>query len=142
MAVVTKVVLFWTIEKKEAGQWTTKLMSDGCNWAMDSSDKPRSRIQDALRTDRRLQHNRGLPYLGNFDTEAGCQHACEALSNCTQYDWCGVTGGSVWNGKCFGRCDSVWRLSFVPGLSPAGTEGGNAGVGWPVSARRVEPDKR
>jgi hypothetical protein len=88
------------------------------------------------------QHNRGLPYLGNFDTEAGCQHACEALSNCTQYDWCGVTGGSVWNGKCFGRCDSVWRLSFVPGLSPAGTEGGNAGVGWPVSARRVEPDKR
>jgi hypothetical protein len=32
----------------------------------------------------------------------------------------------------------MWRLSFVPGLSPKGTEGGNAGVGCPVAARRVE----
>ena len=31
------------------------------------------------------KHNVGVPYLGDFKTEAGCQGACEALSNCTQY---------------------------------------------------------
>ena len=80
------------------------------------------------------QHNCGLPFLGEFDTKAGCQHACEALANCTQ--WSGVTADSVWNGKCYGRCDSVWRLSFVPGLSPRGLGEGMRGS----AARRVESE--
>lgn len=29
----------------------------------------------------------GVPLLGLFATEAGCKSACEALSNCTQYNW-------------------------------------------------------
>eukprot|EP00935_MAST-01C_sp_MAST-1C-sp1_P000080 g80.t1 len=29
----------------------------------------------------------GLPFLGLFGTADGCQSACEALSNCTQYSW-------------------------------------------------------
>ena len=85
------------------------------------------------------QHNRGLPLLGLFDTEEGCRDACASLSNCTQYDWNGVTPGSPWSRSCFGRCDDVWRLSYIPKLSPAGTLGGTGGENCPVSARRVKP---
>ena len=83
------------------------------------------------------EHNVGIPLLGLFDTEAGCRSACEALTNCSQYEWSGITGKSPWNKHCFGRCDAVWRLSFIPGMSPAGTEGGHDGDFCPVSARRV-----
>jgi hypothetical protein len=75
-------------------------------------------------------HNVGIPLLGIFDAEAGCRAACEALPNCTQYGWNGVTAGSPWSGRCYGRCDAV---------SPAGTEGGTGGEDCPVSARRVKP---
>lgn len=89
-------------------------------------------------------HNVGLPLLGVFDTEAGCRSACEARANCTQYNWCGVTGGgggSVWDKHCYGRCDDVWRVSFVPHMSPAGTMGGEGGEDCPVAARRVKPER-
>lgn len=84
------------------------------------------------------QHNVGIPLLGVFDSESGCRAACESLPNCTQYLWNGVTGTSPWNRHCYARCDQRWRLSFIPGLSPAGTEGGTSGNNCPVSARRVE----
>ena len=84
-------------------------------------------------------HNIGIPLLGVVDTEDECRSACETLSNCTQYQWGGITGSSVWNKHCFGRCDTVWKLSFLPRMSPAGTMGGHDGKNCPVSARRVTP---
>jgi len=73
-----------------------------------------------------------VTYLGSFHDEAGCKAVCEALSNCTQYEWSGFVAGSQkyspWNYMCFGRCDSVWNLVPTP-------HGGVPGV----SARRVNP---
>ena len=100
--------------------------------------------------------NVGIPFLGVFSEEEGCKKACEALSNCTQYEWagrvdnspvsrklqlsslplsahsslpCGTQTYSPWNNHCYGRCDRVWKLHATP----------HGGVS-PVSARRVEPE--
>lgn len=73
--------------------------------------------------------NRGIPFLGTFQTEDGCQKACIALSNCTQYSWAGNNKAEPqWAGDCYGRCDAEWKLTRVP------CDSGVCGV----SARRVE----
>ena len=43
----------------------------------------------------------GIPFLGVFPQEVGCQQACEASPNCTQYSWSGNTAG--FHNMCYGR---------------------------------------
>jgi hypothetical protein len=54
----------------------------------------------------------GIPFLGLFSTAQGCQAACEALSNCTQYTW--SLDVPEFEHHCVGRCDDVWKLHSVP----------------------------
>lgn len=58
------------------------------------------------------QSSPGLPFLGLFDSAEGCQAACEARSNCTQYSW--ALDVPQFELHCFGRCDDIWRLHPVP----------------------------
>ena len=76
------------------------------------------------------KRNVGIPLLGHFKTERGCQDACVALPNCTQYEWAGDNSAEPqWAGGCYGRCDTLWKLVPVP-----------CGAGaCSVSARRVVP---
>ena len=79
------------------------------------------------------QSSPGLPFLGLFDSAEGCQAACKARSNCTQYSW----GLDVQQFElhCFGRCDNIWRLHPVPSQYTvvaarrvhAGPDGGSGG---------------
>ena len=53
------------------------------------------------------------PFLGIFDTEAGCRAACEVNPNCTQYNWISC-GSADRRNHCYGRCDARWVLQPVP----------------------------
>ena len=77
------------------------------------------------------QSSPGLPFLGLFNSAEGCQAACEARSNCTQYSW--ALDVPQFELHCFGRCDDIWRLHPVPNQDtvvaarrvPAGPDNGS-----------------